>query len=109
MRSREHCYAEIQDGGLRLAAGVVRLLHALSVGFGLGPNDFQAYMLLRIEGPMTPGEIAQCLRLATGSVTALIDRLEARGLVTRAPHRPTGAGRGTAGRAHRRRPGLRLT
>ena len=86
MRSREHCYAEIQDGGLRLAAGVVRLLHALSVGFGLGPNDFQAYMLLRIEGPMTPGEIAQCLRLATGSVTALIDRLEARGLVTRAPH-----------------------
>ena len=27
---------------------------------------------------MTPGEIAQCLRLATGSVTVLIDRLEAR-------------------------------
>lgn len=86
VRSREHCYAEIQESGLRLAAGVVRLLHALSVSFGLGPNDFQAYMLLRIEGPMTPGEIARCLRLATGSVTALIDRLEARGLVTRAPH-----------------------
>src|SRR5690606_16935134 len=38
------------------------------------------------QGPMTPGEIAQWLKLATGSVTVLIDRLAARGLVVRDRH-----------------------
>jgi Transcriptional regulators len=85
-RPRDRVYAEIQDDGLRLAAGLVRLMHAVATVFRLNPSDFQAYLLLRIEGPMTPGEIAQCLRLATGSVTALLDRLEARGLVTRDRH-----------------------
>lgn len=85
-RSRDRVYARIQDDGLRLAAGLIRLLHTVATGFRLNPSDFQAYLLLRIEGPMTPGEIAQCLRLATGSVTALLDRLEARGLVTRDRH-----------------------
>lgn len=85
-RSRDRVYAAIQDDGLRFTAGLIRMLHAMSTGFGLNPSDFQAYLLLRIEGPMTPGEIAHCLRLATGSVTALIDRLEARRLVTRDRH-----------------------
>jgi DNA-binding MarR family transcriptional regulator len=85
-RPREEIYREIQDDGQRLAAGLIRVLHAMSVGFGLNPSDFQAYTLLSIEGPMTPGEIAQWLKLATGSVTALLDRLEARGLVVRDRH-----------------------
>lgn len=34
---------------------------------------------------MTAGRIAQRLSLTTGAVTSLIDRLERRGLVTRAP------------------------
>lgn len=85
-RSRSRLYDQIQDDGLRLGAGLIRLMHAMATVFRLNPSDFQAYLLLRIEGPMTPGEIAQCLRLATGSVTALVDRLEARGLVTRDRH-----------------------
>ncbi|MEV4104293.1 MarR family transcriptional regulator [Nonomuraea sp. NPDC049649] len=84
--SRERLYRDIQHDGQRLAAGLIRLLHTMSLGLDLNPTDFQAYALLRIQGPMTPGEIAQWLKLATGSVTVLIDRLEARGLVTRDRH-----------------------
>lgn len=85
-RSRETLYLAIQQDGQRLAAGLIRLLHAMSVGLDLNPSDFQCYALLRIEGPMTPGEIAQSMKLATGSVTVLIDRLEGRGLVLRDRH-----------------------
>jgi hypothetical protein len=84
--SRERLYQDIQRDGQRLAAGLIRLLHSMSLGLDLNPTDFQAYMLLRIQGPMTPGEIAQWLKLATGSVTVLIDRLAARGLVVRDRH-----------------------
>ncbi|MGI5267648.1 MarR family winged helix-turn-helix transcriptional regulator [Nonomuraea sp. CA-218870] len=84
--SRERLYLDIQKDGQRLATGLVRLLHTMSLGLDLNPTDFQAYALVRIQGPMTPGEIAQWLRLATGSVTVLIDRLEARGLVVRDRH-----------------------
>ncbi|WP_336207284.1 MarR family winged helix-turn-helix transcriptional regulator [Nonomuraea sp. LPB2021202275-12-8] len=85
-RSRDHLYLAIQTDGQRLAAGLIRLLHAMSIGLDLNPSDFQCYALLRIEGPMTPGEIAHSMKLATGSVTVLIDRLEARGLVERDRH-----------------------
>ncbi|GGP04081.1 MarR family transcriptional regulator [Nonomuraea glycinis] len=85
-RSRETLYLAIQRDGQRLATGLIRLLHAMSVGVDLNPSDFQCYALLRIEGPMTPGEISQSMKLATGSVTVLIDRLEARGLVIRDRH-----------------------
>ncbi len=82
----ETLYLAIQRDGQRLATGLIRLLHAMSVGVDLNPSDFQCYALLRIEGPMTPGEISQSMKLATGSVTVLIDRLEARGLVIRDRH-----------------------
>jgi len=85
-RSRDSLYDAIQHDGQRLATGLIRMLHAMSIGSDLNPSDFQCYALLRIDGPMSPGEIAQWLRLATGSVTALIDRLEARGLVVRDRH-----------------------
>ncbi|MFW5420819.1 MarR family transcriptional regulator [Nocardiopsis sp. CNT-189] len=85
-RSRELLYGAIQSDGQRLAAGLIRLLHAMSAGSGLNPTDFQCFALLRVGGPMTPGEIAQGLRLATASVTVVVDRLEAHGLVVRDRH-----------------------
>ncbi|WP_067970898.1 MarR family winged helix-turn-helix transcriptional regulator [Nocardiopsis trehalosi] len=84
--SRADLYAAIQYGGQRMAAGLIRLLHAMSARTDLNPTDFQTYALLNVGGPMTPGEIAQGLRLATGSVTVVVDRLEQRGLVERRRH-----------------------
>lgn len=85
-RSRDALYTAIEIDGQRLAIGLIRLVHAMSDGSGLNPTDFQCYLLLKIGGPLSPGAIADGLRLASGSATGVIDRLEARGLVRRERH-----------------------
>lgn len=50
--------------------------------FGVNRNDLRCLQLLE-QRPATPGEIAAHTRLTSGSVTALVDRLEASGLVER--------------------------
>lgn len=84
--SRHALFAAIRDDGQRMAAGLIRLLHAMSAQTDLNPTDFQCFALLRVGGAMTPGEIAHSLRMRTGSVTTVVDRLAARGLVERVPH-----------------------
>jgi DNA-binding MarR family transcriptional regulator len=64
----------------------VALFHqAAALRYGLGITDMKTLSVLMQEGAMTAGRIAQRLSLTTGAVTSLIDRLERRGLVTRAP------------------------
>lgn len=50
---------------------------------GLYNNDFLSVDILREKGPITAGELSKLTGLATGSVTALIDRLEKNGYVRR--------------------------
>ncbi|MEE4205977.1 MAG: MarR family transcriptional regulator [Erythrobacter sp.] len=50
---------------------------------GLGRNDWRALRLLVEGGAQAPREIGAALGLTSGSITTLIDRLEARGLVQR--------------------------
>ena len=76
----------LQTDGQELAVRLVRLLHRMADRTGMNPTDFQCYTLLRVVGSMTPGEIADSLCLSTGSVTGVVDRMEAHGLVERAPH-----------------------
>ncbi|GAB3478131.1 MarR family winged helix-turn-helix transcriptional regulator [Nocardiopsis coralliicola] len=85
-QTRRELFDAIRDDGQRMAAGLIRLLHAMSAQSDLNPTDFQCFALLRVGGPMTPSEIARSLRMRTGSVTTVIDRLSSRGLVERAPH-----------------------
>lgn len=86
LRSREELYMALQADGQQLAVRLVRLLHRMADRTGMNPTDFQCYTLLRVVGSMTPGEIADSLCLSTGSVTGVVDRMEAHGLVERAPH-----------------------
>ena len=52
---------------------------------GIARNDLRC--LNRLEnGPVTAKAIATTLGLTTGSVTALLDRLEKKGLIQRKPH-----------------------
>ena len=53
------------------------------VGTGLGFTDFMVLEALLHKGPMTITEIQSKVLLASGSMTAAIDRLEKNGLVTR--------------------------
>lgn len=67
-----------QVGGsvLRFIAAVVLHNQAVAARVGLGASDAQVLSLVTLNGAMTPGQIARLTGLSTGSVTALLDRLE---------------------------------
>ncbi|WP_017613938.1 MarR family winged helix-turn-helix transcriptional regulator [Nocardiopsis salina] len=83
---RSELYDAIRDDGQELAASLIRLLHSAAENSHLNPTDFQCLVLLRLGGPLGPGEIAARLKLATGTVTSVVDRLERHGLVQRDRH-----------------------
>lgn len=55
----------------------------IAVSLGLYNHDFIAVDILRESGPITAGELSKLSGLTTGSVTALVDRLEKAGYVRR--------------------------
>ena len=75
--------AEVTDLLLRFIAGVVLHSNEVARRVGLGPSDAQFLGLLRLEGPLTPGRLAELTGLTTGSVTGVLDRLERGGFVRR--------------------------
>lgn len=52
----------------------------VAASLGLYNNDFLSVDILREKGPITAGELSKLTGLTTGSVTALIDRLEKAGM-----------------------------
>ena len=65
-------------------ARAVLFQDAVARSVGLNGTDLQAVGLLMSDGPATPGELAARTGLtAGGAVTAMIDRLERAGYVTR--------------------------
>jgi DNA-binding MarR family transcriptional regulator len=75
--------AEIGTAVLRFIAGVVLHNTAVAQRVGLGPSDSQFVSLLNLNGPLTPGRLAELTGLTTGTVTGVIDRLETGGFVRR--------------------------
>lgn len=55
----------------------------VAASLGLYNNDYLSIDILHERGPITAGELSKLTGLATGSVTALIDRLENNGFVRR--------------------------
>ena len=83
---RSELYDAIRGDGQQLAASLIQLLHTAADTSALNPTDFQCLVLLRLGEPLSPGEIATRLKLATGTVTSVVDRLERHGLVHRDRH-----------------------
>lgn len=77
--SQEHFVSRMRGLGTRV------ILHQQNVAASLGlyNNDLISVDILRETGPITAGELSKKTGLATGSVTALIDRLEKSGYVHR--------------------------
>jgi DNA-binding MarR family transcriptional regulator len=50
---------------------------------GINRTDWRCLDILGTRGPMTAGQLAEAVRLTTGAVTGVLDRLEATGLVRR--------------------------
>lgn len=63
-----------------------RVRESFASGAGLSLNDFQTLVLLSADNGSSPKVIGQALGLTTGAMTALIDRLEKSGYLTREPH-----------------------
>lgn len=53
---------------------------------GASRSDYDALEAMDAHGPLTPGELGTLLSLTSGSVTALIGRLEELGWARREPH-----------------------
>ncbi len=53
---------------------------------GASRSDYDALEALDAHGPLTPGELGAVLTLTSGSVTALVGRLEGLGWARREPH-----------------------
>ncbi|MGE6632256.1 MarR family winged helix-turn-helix transcriptional regulator [Bacillus sp. NPDC077027] len=67
----------------RLATRTVLFHQVAAQSLGLFPTDLKSADLLNELGPMTAGELSEKTGLSTGSVTALIDRLEKAGYAKR--------------------------
>ncbi len=59
---------------------------AVARAHGMSLAEIRAVDHIQAEGELTPGELGDRLSLTSGAITALVDRLERAGWVTRAPH-----------------------
>ncbi|MGJ7032802.1 MarR family winged helix-turn-helix transcriptional regulator [Niabella hirudinis] len=70
----------------REISDVTILMHeAIARNAGLTGVDHKYLSLILRQGPLTAGELSNLTGLTTGAVTAVIDRLEGRKLVSREP------------------------
>ncbi|AME06505.1 MarR family transcriptional regulator [Bacillus siamensis] len=67
----------------KMATRTILFHQAAAQSLGLFPTDLKSADILNEAGPMTAGELGKKTGLSTGSVTALIDRLEKAGYVMR--------------------------
>lgn len=67
------------------AARALRRRWASGLGPDLSPHDARALRVVGHHGPTRLGVVAEHLRIAPRSATDVVDRLESRGLVARAP------------------------
>ncbi|MBM0233676.1 MarR family transcriptional regulator [Micromonospora sp. STR1_7] len=84
---REQLVAEITNNLRRYAVDAQQVGHAFANLHGLNPTDLQALIAVMdaelLGDPITPGRLGDQLNLSSGSVTALIDRLERAGHIRR--------------------------
>lgn len=57
--------------------------HAVADYLGIDPTAYRCLDILGQDGPMTAGRLADRARLSPGAMTALLDRLEEKGLARR--------------------------
>jgi DNA-binding MarR family transcriptional regulator len=81
---RERMVAELQMGMQRSTMFTVLLHHATASKAGMNVTDAQCVNALTLDGPQTPGRLAELMGITTGgAITAVIDRLEKAGYVKR--------------------------
>jgi DNA-binding MarR family transcriptional regulator len=77
---------EVAKAARRLDMALAELHLEVSAEMAMTGSELLALEHLGMEGPMGPTELAQRLRMRTGAMTALLDRLEGQGRIARKPH-----------------------
>jgi DNA-binding MarR family transcriptional regulator len=85
-RTRDDLLDGVLFAGRRIGQAAVLFHTKVAAHFGLGPADVKALDLIERQDRLAPSELAQQLGLAPASVTAMIDRLELKGLLRRVAH-----------------------
>jgi len=70
----------------RMVANSVLFNARMAEALKINPTDLQVINLLDIDGPLTPGRLAEQTRLTTGGITVVLDRLEKAGVIRREPN-----------------------
>src|SRR4051812_33751009 len=70
----------------QLVLASIRFRRTLALELNVGETEITALAYLRQSGELTPRELAAMLGLTSGSMTGLVDRLEAAGYAARRPH-----------------------
>ncbi|MET9261870.1 MarR family transcriptional regulator [Amycolatopsis sp. NPDC004079] len=83
---REDLVAELLHRSRVLSTETVMFHTAIAEQSGLSAVESKVTEYLARLGPLTPKELAGYAGLAPASVTALVDRLERKGIVNRMPH-----------------------
>lgn len=83
MMNRKELENQVQMAARDQGVSNVLFRNALGRKLGLNVTDTEALSFLTIRGSATPTELARYTGLTTGSATAMLDRLEAAGLIKR--------------------------
>jgi len=83
--SERESEADLGDLVMRVARGLRHRGAAVTAPWDLAPHQARALRVVARHGQVRPGVIASHLRVAPRSVTDVLDALEDRGLVERAP------------------------
>lgn len=84
--SRRQLLQALDEAVRKVSAQSVLISDLVASRVGLNPTDLECLDLVCLTGPTTAGRIAERTGLTTGATTALIDRLERAGFVTRRRH-----------------------
>lgn len=83
---KSYLSGELYHSFFALNAALHTLSSLLSSQTKIPLSDLIACEHLRMDGPLTAKEVAHRVQMGSGATTAMLDRLENRGLVRRAPH-----------------------
>lgn len=86
MSPDEDALARITQGMRRVDVGTYALRIRLAEKLGIGTIDINAMAFVGEVDGMTPKALGNILSITTGSVTAMVDRLEAKGFMVREPN-----------------------
>ena len=82
-KEREELLRELEEESRKSTLDGVYFLQAVAERSGMNLTDLQCIAILTSTGPIPAGQLAETMRLTTGAVTGLVNRMEQAGYVRR--------------------------